>query len=77
MSDWISVDKILPDIEQEVLATNGKEICMAYRVDFFDEPPGTWNIVASSGMPFKNVTHWQPLPELPPPTNQSDPPRLP
>ena len=59
---WISVDDKLPvAFETHVLATNGREIRVVYRVPWFNK--SEW--FEKSSNEFLDVTHWMPLPNLP------------
>lgn len=61
---WISVKEMMPPTEgadvANVIATDGWNVCEVY----WHDVDGAWCAVNSSE-PFRNMTHWQPLP--PPP----------
>lgn len=67
MSDWISVDERLPEIETAVLVTDGLRVgeSILVGVMHWDEPtfaePGAWGRRWIGN----RVTHWMPLPDLP------------
>ena len=55
MSEWISIKDRLPDVEQEVIVTNGKSIWIAVR------PDQCW--IGYDGV--CRITHWRKQLELP------------
>ena len=77
MSDWVSVkDRMPPGTYLEkfldyrysvtVLATDGIVILTALAQYWTDnECPTQWKLTGPDSYDFNNVTHWQPLPELP------------
>lgn len=81
MNKWISVKDSLPNNQQSVIATNGKEVaqCKLINRKLFDTIENKWFIGCfygdcgglRSSEPYsydkyiENVTHWMTLPQLP------------
>ena len=65
MNEWISVKDRLPEEYQFVIATNGKEVKEAR---FFHA--GNRGGYVFNNITLPNVTHWMPLPQLPPTNKQ-------
>lgn len=65
MGEWISVNDRLPEHDQDVLiCVNGNTIDTGYCWgDPYDADSRGWQAYACMS---NNVTHWMPLPELPP-----------
>lgn len=67
MSEWISVEDRLPDVDTLVLATgfdygyqlNKMHYVLAVRFDNY------WYSETDFGVEYKYITHWMPLPEPP------------
>ena len=72
---WVRVARLLPDMAEDfgdfchsevVLATDGMTRLTAYAVSWLNyEHPTQWKLTGPDAYDFDNVTHWQPLPELP------------
>lgn len=64
MSEWISVKDRLPESPAKVLVIDDGEHVVA----FYDKPYGWW--FQDMHEYFGGITHWQPLPELPNPSEE-------
>lgn len=59
---WISVSERLPETDENVLIPNKNKVLIA----FHDKEDSEWYTITMAGrLKMRNITHWQPLPELP------------
>ena len=69
--EWKDAKKELPEIGDEVLLTDGKEIVSAIRLKNFGSGRSNWGGCGFSGyewdfdVEMEKITHWMPLPDLP------------
>jgi len=71
---WIRVGDSLPHVEEDgglsdcVLATDGRSVQVCYLQAPYDDDdvwPSCWKVFGRDFYDFDDVTHWQPLPEMP------------
>ena len=68
---WIRVGDSLPHVEEDggrsdcVLATDGRSVQVCYLQTYDYDWPLCWKQYGRDYYDFDNVTHWQPLPEMP------------
>lgn len=68
MSEWISVEKRLPEEMEEVLVYLDRSYKRGRRIAFSCIYDGKWNHINGSVWPdMPKPTHWQPIPEPPKP----------
>ena len=70
MGEWTTVNERLPDIFEQVLITDGKQISFGYTVSVDDRKHVLNEEVGNlrewiTRYPVYNVTHWMPLPKAP------------
>lgn len=62
-SGWISVNEKLPESDDKILVTNGKEVYQGYEYNVFpDERPYAFWV---DDYLFIDITHWMPMPTPP------------
>lgn len=69
--EWVSLEELLPLVEQRCLYTDGKLVCLGKWYEYQDNPKegefenqeAYWSI--NDDKLFSKATHWMPLPEPP------------
>ena len=65
MSEWVSVEIDLPNIEKEVLVFHKTQGCIIMRLEYTKSEKLIWYDTEGQHCDFELITHWKPLPQSP------------
>ena len=65
MSEWVSVEIDLPNIEKEVLVFHKTQGCIIMRLEYTKSEKLIWYDTEGQHCDFELITHWKPLPQPP------------
>lgn len=64
VSEWIKCSERMPEDFEDVLATDGNEVCLGYYFEDDNQRP-VWGTYPTCPFCDGEISHWMPLPEPP------------